>query len=307
MKLLRSTRRLAPAALVVATLAVSAAWSPPDAGHSSVAPPTGTARAFEVGWVRAHLDSVLSELPQHDVGGLRATQRARRSALLRTLKVYRDRGEFPRNYDFPGEAVPYFTDRKTGALCAVGYLLASTGRADIVTRVTRADNNVRVMALAGDTALAGWLDASGLTLAEAARIQVVYASSGPDAKDVAFLAVTPVALVTTLVTGPWNALGNSDGHRRGTSITGLVSGILAMGAGAAIARTPGLPRSSAIVSAGVGALGVAFAVHSMARHNEILAAARDVERKRAIAEATITPMLAMGGGPGAGLAVSIRF
>ena len=71
-------------------------------------------------------------------------------------------------------AVPYFVDRKTGTLCAVGFLLASTGRADIVDRVAGVNNNVYVAELAGDTAFTAWLVEQGITLDEAARIQVPY-------------------------------------------------------------------------------------------------------------------------------------
>ena len=43
-----------------------------------------------------------------DMAALTNEQRARRASLLETLRVYRDRGAFPQNYDFPGQAVPYF-------------------------------------------------------------------------------------------------------------------------------------------------------------------------------------------------------
>src|SRR5665213_783348 len=147
MDLTRLTRRHASAAVAVVTLAVIVAFSPPATSARSDAGATPA----EVRWVRAHLDSVLRELPQHDVRGLTSAQLAKRSSVLATLRSYRDAGEFPRNYDFK-DPTPYFTDRKTGTLCAVAYLLVSTGRRDIVGRVTRANNNARVHELAGDTA-----------------------------------------------------------------------------------------------------------------------------------------------------------
>jgi hypothetical protein len=136
-------------------------------------------RAREIARIRAHFDSVLVELHGRDVTALTAPQRRQRQRLLATLRAYRDAGDFPHNYDFPGQAVPYFVDRETGALCAVANLIASTGRGDIVERVTRANNNVLVPALAGDTAFRAWLDTHGLTLAEAARIQVPYIGIPP--------------------------------------------------------------------------------------------------------------------------------
>jgi hypothetical protein len=128
--------------------------------------------ASEVRRIRAHFDSVLAELGQRDLGELSAAQRATRASLLAELRGYRDRGEFPHNYDFPGRLIPYFVDRKTGAMCAVANLLAVSGRRDIVDRVAHANNNVWVDELVGDTAFTHWLDASGLTLREAARIQM---------------------------------------------------------------------------------------------------------------------------------------
>ncbi len=72
------------------------------------------ARAAEVGRLRAHFDSVLSELATHDLHALGAAQRANRAMLVAELTRYRSRGAFPHNYDFPGQSVPYFVDRKTG-------------------------------------------------------------------------------------------------------------------------------------------------------------------------------------------------
>src|SRR5262245_23829957 len=100
--------------------------------------------------VRRHLDSVLVQLRHAPAAGLGAEQRPAGGRLVGEVAAYRVRGEFPHNYDFPGRLVPYFKDRETGALCAVGDLLAFTGRGDIVNRVVHADNNVRVMQLAGD-------------------------------------------------------------------------------------------------------------------------------------------------------------
>ena len=139
-----------------------------------VAPTTAWSAERETARIRAHFDSVLAELGERSVGGLTSEQRARRATVIAMLRAYRDRGAFPRNYDFPGEATPYFVDRETGVLCAVAHLLESTGRRDIVDRVAAANNNVWVGELAEDAELEGWLREHGLTLEEAARIQVPY-------------------------------------------------------------------------------------------------------------------------------------
>ncbi len=275
MALLRLTRRPASAAVAVAMIVAIAAFSPPAKSARIGALSDALSRSIEADWVRAHLDSVLGELAQHDIHALSVAQRERRAALLSTLKSYRDRGDFPRNYDFPGHAVPYFTDRRTGTLCAVGYLLASTGRRDIVDRVTRANNNVRVHELAGDTALVAWLDNNGITLDEAARIQVMYIQSGPfdlspaQIRRVAMVAVTPFALAGAVVTSTWNVFGNSDGHRMSSSVTGIVSGLVSIGVGAELSSMQGIPKSSGMIMAGVGSASIALAVRSLVHRNEI--------------------------------------
>jgi len=128
----------------VALSSVLAGFHPAPA-RSSITP-----EGMEVHRIQAHFDSVLAELSARDVADLTSAQHAARVRLLETLRTYRDRGIFPHNYDFAGRAVPYFVDRKTGTLCAVAHLLASTGRRDIVDRVARTNNNVWVPDLAGD-------------------------------------------------------------------------------------------------------------------------------------------------------------
>jgi hypothetical protein len=130
-------------------------------------------------YYQTRLDTILGELRARDVSGLSQSQRANRARNIETLRRYRDIGEFPRNYDF-AEATPYFVDRKTGTLCAVAYLLDARGRRDIVDRVAMTNNNVWVDELSGDAQFRSWLDEQGLTLAEAARIQVPYAEPQPE-------------------------------------------------------------------------------------------------------------------------------
>jgi hypothetical protein len=127
----------------------------------------------EVARLRAHFDSVLSELNLRGVSHLRATQRSARAQLVRALARYRDAGVFPHNHDFLGERVPYFRDEH-GTLCAMAYLVASTGRDDLVDEIARARNNAYIPDLGEDPRLVAWLDSVGLTVAEAARIQPEY-------------------------------------------------------------------------------------------------------------------------------------
>ena len=123
----------------------------------------------EVTRLRAHFDSVLLELRRRDVAELRPAQRSARSELLQALTRYRDGGVFPHNHD-SATATPYFRDEH-GTLCAMAYLIATTGRHDIVDDIATQRNNDYIPELASDPRLGAWLDSVGLTVAEAARIQ----------------------------------------------------------------------------------------------------------------------------------------
>jgi hypothetical protein len=262
----------------------------------------------EVRRIRAHFDSVLTELSQRDIGALTTEQRARRAELTKTLSAYRDRGVFPHNYDFPGQAVPYFIDRKTGTLCAVANLLEKTGRRDIVDRVAAMNNNVWVAQLAGDTAFGTWLDAHGLTLAEAARIQVPYVqpvTPAQQARQVAFGVTAPLAVGAALTTSVWNAVANRDGHSRVVSWTGAISGATAIAAGAILVGKSDLPEGAqpiGIASAGIGALSVALSASAIHRHRAIVSAEREAAKKREVA---LTPIVTTD--RKAGLSLAVRF
>lgn len=270
----------------------------------------------EVARIRAHFDSVLTELAARDVGILTAAQRANRSALVTTLAAYRARGVFPHNYDFPGQAVPYFVDRKTGTLCAVAHLLEWTGRRHIVDRVARADNNVWVPALAGDAEFESWLDANGVTLEEAARIQVPYigepvpAPGGPppqSASSKRLETAAPIVGVGALAAGLWNAYGNANGLRGGRTILGLTSGIVATGVGIAILSRSDASPTSGAVSALAGTVGITVASRALFNRHRAFAAKRDAEKARADATTTVSPLMSAANGGSAGVSVSIRF
>lgn len=296
---MRLSRWLAVAVLVAVPIGIAATTV--QAGDGVV----------EVRRIRGHFDSVLTELARRDVGGLTAGQRAHRAELTRTLTMYRERGVFPHNYDFPGQAVPYFVDRKTGTLCAVANLLEKTGRRDIVDRVARMNNNVWVAELASDTAFATWLDANGLTLDEAARIQVPYASPVTPAqqtRQAVFGVAAPLAFGAAVTTSVWNAVANGDGHQRVVSWTGVVSGVTALAAGVILVAKPDLPQKAqpiGIVTAGIGALSLGLSTSSIHRHREIVSAEREAAKKREVAQATISPIVTAD--HKAGLSVALRF
>jgi hypothetical protein len=306
---MRPLRVLAPVGLGLAVLFGAAFAVGGSRPTTSLAEPESDARAVEVRRIRVHFDSVLAELQMRDVTALDASQRDNRRTLLATLSAYRDRGVFPHNYDFPGDAVPYFVDRETGTLCAVAHLLASTGRRDIVDRVARADNNVWVAQLAGDTAFGTWLGANGLTLVEAARIQVPYVAD-PAPVVATNRTHTPVALPVAMgasaLAGAWNAFANANGHSRIATAIGFGSGLAAVGLGASQIGRQNVPQAMSLTTAAVGGLSVALSARSLHRHNVVAAAEREAARKTKVSDATIGPIIPVGGS-GAGVSVSLRF
>jgi hypothetical protein len=123
--------------------------------------------------LRAHFDSVDKELRGADVSRLSTSQQAMRVRLISWLRDYRDAGRFPENDRFANRMVPFFRDSQ-GTLCAMAYLIDRSGRGDIVDKVANTRNNAYIHQLADDPTLVAWLDASGLTVDEAARIQPTY-------------------------------------------------------------------------------------------------------------------------------------
>ena len=293
--------RLAGLLLLLAPLGIATSVRRPNAAERG-----------EVTRIRAHFDSVLTELRARDVSALSAAQRANRQTLMATLAAYRDRGVFPHNYDFPDEAMPYFVDRKTGTLCAVAHLLETTGRRDIVDRVAKMNNNVWVAELAGDTALATWLDRNGLTLSEAARIQVPYMvteTPAQKARNTAFVAIAPAAAGVAAVTTVWNLVSNSDGHRRGVSWSGVAAGAVTTTAGVLLLKSPNPPANAVVIgatSAALGSMSILISSQSIYRHRVI--AQREAEEKKRVAEATVSPLVGFDRAhPSFGASLSLRF
>lgn len=300
--------RLTPFVALVAVLLVEA---PGGSLPLPSAPPEPAGRAAEVQRIRAHFDSVLDELPARDVATLSTSQRANRTLLLGVLRAYRDAGAFPHNYDFPDAPTPYFIDRGTGVLCAVAHLLDASGRRDIVERVAATDNNVWVPQLAGDTAFTHWLDTQGLTLAEAARIQVPYMFPSPDivegrSNSQFYQVGAGVALASGAATALWSTRGNADGHRLVSSLAGFgVSGV-SLGLAVAGVRDGTAPRwtgPAAVLASGVSAW---FATRGLQRHRTYVATKREQERRAHVA-ASVSPILPVAGVSGTGLAVRVRF
>jgi len=149
---------------IAGVLSLTAAMHRPSADPTDVR---------EVARLRRHFAVVLSELRAADATSLSTSQRTARTTLIARLEQYAAAGRFPHNHVVPGKRVPVFRDEH-GTMCAMAYLIASTGHNDIVEYVARRNNLAYIPQLAGDVRLRAWLDSTGLTVAEAARVQPSY-------------------------------------------------------------------------------------------------------------------------------------
>ncbi|MEQ9498873.1 MAG: hypothetical protein RIT81_18485 [Deltaproteobacteria bacterium] len=127
----------------------------------------------EVDRIRLHLRAAQELLAERDLSALSPQQRIRRAERLADLDAYIRRGRFPKNDHIPVVRAPYFID-DAQTHCAMAYLIARSGREDLVERVRSTANNAYVYELADDPELAAWLDENGLTIDEAATIQPSY-------------------------------------------------------------------------------------------------------------------------------------
>ena len=264
--------------------------------------------AHEVQRIRMHFDSVLSELRMRDISTLSSEQAQRRSALVAVLETYRNRGVFPHNRDFPGEAIPYFIDRPTGTLCAVAHLLESTGRRDIVDAVAAMDNNVWVRELAGNREFEGWLDQHGLTLDEAARIQVPYVGDDivpePQVSALYSRGTSTAVVGATAALSLWNAFANRNGQQGIASLAGIAAGVAAAGYGSAVMATGDASRGVGAMSLAAGGISTFLATRGFLRQRHL---ASEAKKAQLAARTTLTPIVPLDGKSGAGLSVSIRF
>jgi hypothetical protein len=122
--------------------------------------------------IETHLEYVEQLLRQKDVSHLPAELQENRLKMLDLLNEYLTAGEFPRNYDYPGERKPCFID-KNESICAVGYLVEKTAGLDIAKKINSLFQYSYVTEM-NLPALSDWVANSGLTLKECAMIQPAY-------------------------------------------------------------------------------------------------------------------------------------
>lgn len=189
---------------------------------------------LEAARLRAHFDSVDTELRLPTALPRTPAQRMARATLIGWLREYREGGSFPRNDRFPDRAMPFFRDSR-GVLCAMAYLIDRSGRRDLVDRVAATRNNGSIPELAGDPDLRTWLDSVGLSVAEAARIQPFYGAPPPPDEPAEQGVTASYALTSILVSGAsLTTLGlNAIVPSRATGWAGVLAGTAGLIAGAA--------------------------------------------------------------------------
>ena len=228
----------------------------PNVPPGSVVP---SDRRLEVARLRAHFDSVDVELREANVAQLTAGQRAARATLVGWLREYRDAGSFPQNDQFPDRFVPFFRD-SYGVLCAMAYLIDRSGRGDIVEHIAATRNNGSIPELADDRALVSWLDSTGLSVSEAARIQPFYGPQPSVPEEDAVSA--DYAITSILVSGAaLTTVGlNLIDPSRSTGWAGILAGSAGIIAGAVnldgSGGTDKVAAANMIVGSGAVALGV---------------------------------------------------
>jgi|GEM_PF-1984098 len=171
--------------------------------------------------VRAHLRRTERALRAADTDHLDAHQRRRREDALDALRAYRERGVVPTN-EGTTERAPQFVGAND-VPCAVTALALADDRSDLVDRVAVHENGVRLETVGegqsgrsgvdgqcgrGDPTgpLLDWLEETGLTRAEAARIQPAYPSEVVFATDCGPVSCALAqALVSTVAVGVFAA------------------------------------------------------------------------------------------------------
>lgn len=130
-----------------------------------------TAAAIERVQIQRHLREVEQTLRKETPTELTEEQASARAAALDALHDYWRAGRFPVNRDYP-RFVPYFIDAE-GTQCAVGHLMAASGAEAMAREIATYENNEFVADI-DHPGLGPWLEANGLTAAEAAWIQPQY-------------------------------------------------------------------------------------------------------------------------------------
>lgn len=246
--------------LVVATCSV-------PAGASRIVPQSPNS---EIARIQQHLLGAEALLARAKTGGMSAAQLRARRVHRERLASYRASGRFPHNHDVPGRRVPVFVDEH-GTQCAMAYLIAQSGRADIVKLVARTKNNATVVELAADRTigpiLLAWLEGAGFSVGEAQRVQPSYpfdAKGTPDDRVTGPFASASASLGLVSVVSVGMNVGDAIGHRRSRwpVVLGFLAGGANVGLGAANARYEGERRGLGIANVAIGSVSIAASAWS---------------------------------------------
>lgn len=260
---------------------------------------TSSFEAQEADRLRLHFAEVEREMASRDISGLTAAQRVARAEQVRQLRRYAAAGAFPRNTWHPGQRVPYFRDAR-GNLCAMAFLIAASGRGDLVDHIARTRNYAFVPDLVDVPGLAQWLEEHGLTVAEAARIQPTYGEPSYQGElSAGYLAATTAASGVSVVSVIWNArsMDRLAGHRT-RGVVGLVSGGINLGLGLAKIGSDGGPdRAFGVWNLAVGTIAAIYGARAMTAQPK---------RTMNVSRLRIVPVASVGTRPALGFAARFR-
>lgn len=271
-----------------------------DASSSRLASPLNVHMRDEIRRLQAHFDSVDQELTARSTSHLTRAQRISRTQLIDWLRDYRHAATFPLNDGVSSGAVPIFRDSR-GVLCAMAYLIHRSGRGDLVDDISANRNTAYVAELADDSRLVAWLDSTGLTVAEAARIQPTY--SPPDSGVTGAYLMASIALSTwAIAAGSVNAFAPS----RLSGVIGMIAGTSALIAGVTGLDESRDTRRLAAMNTTIGALSMGVSLRGLfAQPSRPRSVARSNAR---LADIALAPAaIASLGGPRLGVALRARF
>jgi hypothetical protein len=211
--------------------------------------------------------------------------------LIRWLNEYREQGVFPTNDRFAAQT-PFFRD-SNGVLCAMAYLIARSGRTDIVDRIARTRNNHYIAQLSDDAALGAWLDSVGLSAKEATRIQPTYGAPGQEALSAGYVLGSIVTGVPTLVVAGYNAVSPG----RASGVMGLLTGTASLLLGAAKFSTKGDNMNLARANVVIGAAGFALSFRGLTRGRSPAASNERGSRVGPLMNVSLAPVM-VPDGPG---------
>ncbi len=266
-------------------------------------------RRAEAVRLQAHFDSVDQELRARDISRLSAEQRAMRARLISWLRDYRNGGTFPENDRLTDRAMPFFRDSR-GTLCAMAYLVDRSGRTDIVDQIAKTRNNAFIRELTDDRALVAWLNTSGLSVDEAARIQPMYGSYPVFVADQKRVSANYALLSMGLGGSSLGSLGFNlftPSHTSGG--VGLAAGVATIIAGAAHLDETGGNKRIAVANTALGSLAAISALHALfvarAGHQ---GATREESKDQLVSYATISPdLMIVGSVPMMGVRLRAQF